>query len=237
MENRVVEAGPPRPVAGRCFFNLADLILEGYYPDEITAYRARRRWREVLEISFLLENSIDFFLVVNLDEGTGCYRLRSFFHTACGRYAFWRLTHHQAPEAQYIIETAHIPLSTKMFDEIAGTPDMAPLPTTGTLVEVGKEGLSSMKSRAGILFSLLDGCSAAIKALTGFNSSATKDFGRSTLEGRRERVPELPAPFVEYDFRGESPSAQHDPLPEAGNIQELQSLTADVVADSKDMGK
>jgi hypothetical protein len=37
------------------------------------------------------------------------YKVRCDFQTACGRYAFWRLTHHQAPEVQFLLETAHLP--------------------------------------------------------------------------------------------------------------------------------
>ena len=43
----------------------------------------------------------------NIEEGV--FTLQCEFVSACGRYAFWRLTNNQAPEAQYLIETAHIP--------------------------------------------------------------------------------------------------------------------------------
>jgi hypothetical protein len=85
------------------------LIVEGVYHDEVTAYRARKRWIEALEHNFLLEESHDFSLKVRRSRGGKHFRVRCDFLTACGRYAFWRLTHHQAPEVQLILETAHLP--------------------------------------------------------------------------------------------------------------------------------
>lgn len=99
------------------------LLIEGVYQDEITAYRARKRWMEALETNFLLEDSHDFSMRVRKARGGHHYRVRCDFLTACGRYAFWRLTHHQAPEVQLMLETAHIPhtLPTRpravLFDE------------------------------------------------------------------------------------------------------------------------
>jgi hypothetical protein len=87
------------------------LLIEGVYQDEITAYRARKRWMEALETNFLLEESHDFSMKVKKARGGRHYRVRCDFLTACGRYAFWRLTHHQAPEVQLMLETAHIPHS------------------------------------------------------------------------------------------------------------------------------
>ncbi len=85
------------------------LTLSGVYLDEITAYRARKRWIEALEINFLLEERHDFSIKVRLAHGGRLYKVRCDFQTACGRYAFWRLTHHQAPEVQFLLETAHLP--------------------------------------------------------------------------------------------------------------------------------
>ncbi len=99
------------------------LLIEGVYQDEITAYRARKRWMEALETNFLLEDAHDFSMRVRKSRGGHQYRVRCDFLTACGRYAFWRLTHHQAPEVQLMLETAHIPhtLPTRpkavLFDE------------------------------------------------------------------------------------------------------------------------
>jgi hypothetical protein len=84
------------------------LVVEGVYHDEVSAYRARRRWIEALEHNFLLEEDHDFHIKVRKSRGGKLFRVRCDFVTACGRYAFWRLTHHQAPEVQLIMETAHL---------------------------------------------------------------------------------------------------------------------------------
>ena len=111
--------------AGVCF-DPDNVILHGVYRDELSAPRAKRRWISTLEASFLLDSGHDFELVVQLlEEG---YVLSCRFGTACGRYAFWRLTNNQAPEAQYLIETAHIPDSEMMQDEFLAVPDMCPVP-------------------------------------------------------------------------------------------------------------
>ncbi len=96
------------------------LMLEGVYNDEVTAYRARKRWIEALERHFLLEDSLDFHLCVKNAADKSYYKVRCDFLTACGRYAFWRLTHHQAPEVQCLLETAH--LVSSPF-ESSGRPD------------------------------------------------------------------------------------------------------------------
>jgi hypothetical protein len=108
------------------WYDAERLILEGFYGDEVTAFRAKKRWIEVFESNFLLERGIDFSVVV-ADEpssGTGaftgaaressesnsehCYSVRCDFLSACGRYAFWRITHHQAPQVQCLLENAHL---------------------------------------------------------------------------------------------------------------------------------
>jgi hypothetical protein len=91
------------------WFDSDRLMLSGVYLDEITAYRARKRWIEALEINFLLEERHDFTIKVRPAHGGKLYRVRCDFQSACGRYAFWRLTHHQAPEVQFLLETAHLP--------------------------------------------------------------------------------------------------------------------------------
>lgn len=85
------------------------LVIEGVYCDEVTAYRARKRWIEALELHFLLEETLDFSLKVRLSRGGRHFKVRCDFKSACGRYAFWRLTHHQALEVQNLLETAHLP--------------------------------------------------------------------------------------------------------------------------------
>lgn len=90
-------------------FDPEALALEGNYNDELSAHRAKRSWTSVLETTFLLDKGHDFKLRVASPEQNQSFLLRCEFTTACGRYAFWRLTNNQAPEAQYQIETAHIP--------------------------------------------------------------------------------------------------------------------------------
>lgn len=106
------------------------LTLSGVYLDEITAYRARKRWIEALEINFLLEERHDFSIKVRSSHGGKLYKVRCDFQTACGRYAFWRLTHHQAPEVQFLLETAHLPhVGMDDFERIScsETEDFVPL--------------------------------------------------------------------------------------------------------------
>jgi hypothetical protein len=92
------------------------LMIEGVYCDEVTAYRARKRWIEALELHFLLEETLDFALKVKLSKGGRHFKVRCDFKSACGRYAFWRLTHHQALEVQGLLETAHLPRPICSFD-------------------------------------------------------------------------------------------------------------------------
>jgi hypothetical protein len=91
------------------WYDAERLILEGAYLDEITAYRARKRWIQTFETNFLLEGEHDFRLKVVYEDDSRRFFVRCTFTTACGRYAFWRLTHHQAPDVQFLLETAHLP--------------------------------------------------------------------------------------------------------------------------------
>ena len=105
-------------------FDAETASFDGIYGDELSVFRARKIWKQTLESNFLLEEKSDFTLkiVTNLREGR--FMLKCDFLTACGRYAFWRVTNHQAPEAQYIIETAHIPQSETHLDAFLHAPDM-----------------------------------------------------------------------------------------------------------------
>jgi len=106
-------------------FDPEEVILEGIYRDEISAYRARRVWREALESNFLLELNRDFKLNVAFEDEKDVFKLRCDFGTACGRYAFWRLTHNQAPETQYLLETGHIPASEQRHRELCEAADLS----------------------------------------------------------------------------------------------------------------
>lgn len=106
-------------------FDPENILLEGWYRDELSAYRAKKIWQETLAHYFLLESDDDFDLTV--DKIGGAYRLSCGFYSACARYAFWRITNDQAPEAQYIIETAHIPQTESFNQEHISAPDMKPI--------------------------------------------------------------------------------------------------------------
>lgn len=108
---------------GVCF-DPEHITLEGLYADQVSAYRARRVWEETLSQSFLLEPKHDFVLRVKAVGAEPRFALRCEFLTACARYAFWRLTNNQAPEAQYIIETAHIPQAESRQDDFWSAPDL-----------------------------------------------------------------------------------------------------------------
>ena len=110
-------------IAGVCF-DPDNITLQGCYPDELSAYRAKRLWIETLENCFLLEQGHDFSVCVRQHRDSSRFVLLCEFTTACARYAFWRLTNHQAPEAQYVIETAHIPICDSRHEDIMRAPDL-----------------------------------------------------------------------------------------------------------------
>ena len=118
--NQVVELDE-----GVCF-DPERISLEGIYRDEISAYRAKKVWIEVLESTFLLDHNYDLCFIIG-EYSEDRFFLSCQFTTACARYAFWRLTNHQAPEAQYVIETAHIPDCESRQDDFLYAPDMRPL--------------------------------------------------------------------------------------------------------------
>ncbi len=120
------EASEPSYSIGVCF-DAEHIVLHGTYTDELSAHRARKAWAEILEYHFLLENGRDFAYRLTPDYEHMLFTLECEFLSACGRYAFWRLTNHQAPEAQYQIETAHIPESHRRQDEFLSAPDLRPL--------------------------------------------------------------------------------------------------------------
>jgi hypothetical protein len=108
---------------GVCF-DPDNVVLEGIYSDEISAHRAKRRWVTTLEGCFLLDKGLDYEISVASNTEIRSFRLSCRFISACARYAFWRLTNSQAPEAQYIIETAHIPECESRIMDFASAPDM-----------------------------------------------------------------------------------------------------------------
>lgn len=108
---------------GVCF-DPESTTLTGVYTDEISAHRAKRLWIDTLEVNFLLDLEHDFVIKLVPDLEAHQFMLTCRFSSACARYAFWRLTNNQAPEAQYIIETAHIPVCESRHHDILRAPDM-----------------------------------------------------------------------------------------------------------------
>lgn len=123
-QHSVIELTREFPRSCQVSFDSETATLEGAYPDELSAHRARKVWIDTLESNFLLEKNHDFKIRVEGTVEDSAFALRCDFLTACGRYAFWRLTNDQAPEAQYIIETAHIPNAESMYDAFLGAPDL-----------------------------------------------------------------------------------------------------------------
>lgn len=132
---------------GVCF-DPENITLEGYYNDELSAFRARRSWQKALHESFLLDKKRDFsFEIIQCHDGY--FGIKCIFTSACGRYAFWRLTNNQAPEAQYQIETGHIPDSESRYPEMITAPDMqirasAPMVLTGETYQNNTPGVTQI---------------------------------------------------------------------------------------------
>jgi hypothetical protein len=127
FDSQVAEVTPEIPRNTCVCFDPENVRLEGFYGDQISAYRARRMWVEALERCFLLDLGHDFEVTVHSDLPNSRFKLRCEFVTACARYAFWRLTNQQAPEAQYLIETGHIPRCESHYEEFTSAPDLKPL--------------------------------------------------------------------------------------------------------------
>lgn len=108
-DNQVIELIQELSSSNAVFFDGEKVSLIGTYADQLSAYRAKRSWVETLETFFLLEEGRDLKFMVDSDLESQSHILRCNFLSACARYAFWRLTNEQAIEAQYILETAHIP--------------------------------------------------------------------------------------------------------------------------------
>ncbi|MCC6221695.1 MAG: hypothetical protein IT291_10695 [Deltaproteobacteria bacterium] len=81
-------------------FNAEAAALIGQYEDELSAYRARKNWVEILHSYFLLETGRDYKMSIDSAALETHHLLICNFSSACGRYALWRLMHDQAPEAE-----------------------------------------------------------------------------------------------------------------------------------------
>lgn len=123
---------------GVCF-DPEELTLIGFYKDELSSARARKIWAETLEDHFLLEPEYDFDILNSRNPEEHSFSIQCSFRTACARYAFWRLTNSQAPEAQYLIETAHIPQCESRQDDILRAPDLRSVRDGEPLISQGCE--------------------------------------------------------------------------------------------------
>ncbi|MEZ4753584.1 MAG: hypothetical protein R3A13_04640 [Bdellovibrionota bacterium] len=127
LKSKIVELNQVVELEEGVCFDPDRISLEGIYRDEISTYRAKRVWIEALESTFLLDHNHDLCFLIGRYGDSNKFFLSCQFVTACARYAFWRLTNHQAPEAQYLIETAHIPDSELRQEDFLSAPDMRPL--------------------------------------------------------------------------------------------------------------
>ena len=87
-------------VSDGLLFDAEGITLISRFTDELSAYRARRQWVDILGSYFLLEKARDFEMSVLCNPENDYFVLNCFFTSACGRYAFWRLINEQAPEAE-----------------------------------------------------------------------------------------------------------------------------------------
>ena len=108
-DSQVIELIQELASSNAVYFDEEKIKLIGTYADQLSAYRAKKAWIDALESFFLLEQGRDFRLAISSDLEGATYILSCSFLSACGRYAFWRLTNDQALEAQIVLETAHIP--------------------------------------------------------------------------------------------------------------------------------
>jgi len=127
-ETQIIELTEEIPIYSGVSFNAGNLTLNGQYPNELAAHRAKRVWVSTLENSFLLDKSTDFSVQVSSENDCESFNLVCEFSSACARYAFWRLTNNQAPEAQYLIETGHIPAGEAHYEDMLRAHDLVEEP-------------------------------------------------------------------------------------------------------------
>lgn len=135
LNSQPIELTREIPVTEGVWFDPYSVTLEGVYGNEIAAFRAKRVWKKILEGNFLLEEGHDYNLKLIRDEGDPNLHLVCYFLTACARYAFWRITNSQAPESQYLIETAHISESQTNQEALMCAPDLKPLDNRPMVLE------------------------------------------------------------------------------------------------------
>lgn len=89
INSKIIELNQEVELEEGVCFDPERISLEGIYKDELSAYRAKRVWIEVLESIFLLDNKHDLSFITGEYCGDR-YFLSCQFVTACARYAFWR---------------------------------------------------------------------------------------------------------------------------------------------------
>lgn len=82
--SRAVEQSP------RLTFSQNEMSLSMQFVDEISAYRARRKWIELLKVQLLVDHEEDFQISIK-KESDSIWNMHCEFTSSCGRYAFWRI--------------------------------------------------------------------------------------------------------------------------------------------------
>ena len=100
-------------------YDVDGVALHGKFDNELAAYRARTEWEDVLKNYFLLEQERDYQLEIAGSLERHLFVLTCNFCSACGRYAFWRLIHHQAPEAEQDLLSSAVPKHQKADKQTA----------------------------------------------------------------------------------------------------------------------
>jgi hypothetical protein len=103
-------------------FDADRMVLVGSYSDELSTARAKRVWKYALTEHFFLDKGSDYRLTSIPNPEKDLFVLECEFLTSAGRYALWRLINNQYPEAQYLIETAHVPEGD--FEQKIKAPDL-----------------------------------------------------------------------------------------------------------------
>jgi len=114
-------------------YNTDNISIISQFADEMSVYRCRRTWTEILGNHFLLEKDRDFKMDILISESL--FQLTCEFNSACGRYAFWRLINHQAPEAERKLISSGYPESEFCSEELSEDQLVSPLIMSGGVTE------------------------------------------------------------------------------------------------------
>ncbi len=133
-------------------FDAEGVTLIARFSDELSAYRIKKTWKEVLAGYFLLEYGRDYEMSVLSAPENNYFVLSCFFISACGRYAFWRLINDQAPEAELKLSQSPSPAQTSVRKKQPPAPSRCEVPTPKVLSGEDKtEGVQE----EGVLFRML----------------------------------------------------------------------------------